>query len=114
MRPVAIRHPQDPTRPTVIPGEMFDPVRHERWVEPVQDYLPDDLPGRAALVSAGFVTLHGVLACEDYSEVPGIGEATEARLRAYLARSYGDEAETPVTSSPGVPPTGPGPEVEAE
>lgn len=82
---VAIVHPRDPKRPTVIPEEQYNPDLHELWDEPVGDPLPDDLPGRAALVSAGFVTMHGVRACDDFSVVPGIGPATAERLVAYLA-----------------------------
>lgn len=31
---VAIHHPGDPTRPTVIRADRFDPRRHRRWGEP--------------------------------------------------------------------------------
>lgn len=109
MSTVAIRHPHDPKRPTVIRAELYDERIHELWVEPKADDLPDDLPGRAALLSAGFVTMHGVVQCDDFGAVPGIGETTERRLRAYLARPYGvTDPETAAPSPPDAnPPTGP-------
>ena len=110
--PVAIHHPQDPTRPTVIPDAMYDPEIHKLWVDRgTYPGLPDDLPGRSAFISAGYYTLAAVRACRDFDEVPGIGQATEARLVAYLARSYGETGpERPESAPPSSAdtPTGPG------
>lgn len=112
---IAIRHPKDPTRPTVIPASMFDPARHERWPEerPKATPLPSDLPGRAALVEAGINTLERLAEVPDLDEIPGIGQATEARIHAYFehtARSYGETgSERPGSvASHADTPTGPG------
>ena len=42
--PVAIKHPQDPNRPTVISDRMFDPAVHELWVEGVAVSAQEDAP----------------------------------------------------------------------
>ena len=112
---VAIRHPKDPSRPRVIPSARFDPARHELWDEAPEaprPGLPEDLPGRVALIGAGITTMAEIEALRDFDAVPGIGQVTEARLVAYLerARSYGETgSERPGSAASGaVTPTGPG------
>jgi hypothetical protein len=60
----------------------------ERWYfegeTPDEIDLPEDLPGRDALIEAGFKTVAGVLSIDDYDEVPGIGQVTEQKLRDYF------------------------------
>lgn len=34
MKTVAIHHPHDPKRPTVISEDLYDPAVHELWSEP--------------------------------------------------------------------------------
>lgn len=47
--------------------------------------LPEDFPGRDELMAAGLVTVEQVAATEDLTTVPGIGNATQGRIRDYLA-----------------------------
>lgn len=87
---VAVVHPVDPGRPTVIPATMFDPEVHTLWDErdtgsPTPDELPTELPGRKALLEAGLKTITQVRAVRDFGQIPGIGEKTEERLVAWLA-----------------------------
>lgn len=91
---IAIKHPDDPTRPTVIPESQYRPEVHELWdapqeVEEVEEVappgLPDDFPGRKHLEAAGLDTLHAVRACQDFDEITGIGQVTEEEIVAYLA-----------------------------
>lgn len=49
--------------------------------------LPDDLPGREALVAAGLVTIESLGDVEDLTAIQGIGKATAARIREYLEES---------------------------
>jgi len=42
--------------------------------------LPEDCPGRAALIAAGVSTIGALLALDDLQEIPGIGPATEAKI----------------------------------
>lgn len=86
---VAIHHPRDPSRPTVIPARRYDPARHQIWrsARPEPEALPQDLPGRAALIAAGVSTMEGLRAIPDLDEIPGIGQATERRIHAYLERA---------------------------
>lgn len=44
---VAIHHPQDPTRPTVIPADRYDPDRHTIWGDTPKEPT-DGCPERAA------------------------------------------------------------------
>lgn len=92
MSTVAIHHPQDPKRPTVIPADRFDASVHERWVEPgapTKTPLPGGLPGRDALMAAGITTLEMLREVPDFCEVPGIGAKTDEALRTYLEGTDG-------------------------
>lgn len=44
---VAVHHPRDPTRPTVIPADRYDPEHHKLWdPEPVEE--PREIEDREA------------------------------------------------------------------
>lgn len=93
MSTVAIHHPRDPKRPTVIPADRFDESVHRKWIEPGEATvtpLPDDLPGRSVLVSAGIRTMEMLAEIPNLDEIPGIGQKTEADILAYLGAPDGD------------------------
>lgn len=46
--------------------------------------LPEDLPGRRALVAHGVVSLVDLLDLEELTDVPGVGKATARKIRAWL------------------------------
>jgi hypothetical protein len=56
----------------------------ERMESLPSDELPADIPGRKELVAAGLTTLDAVRAVNDFDEIKGIGQATEAKILAYL------------------------------
>ena len=80
---VLIRHPQEPHRPTTMSVRHFDPSVHVLWGEEPST-LPDDFPGREALVAAGFDSLAKVEAVADFDEIPGVGQITEERIVAWF------------------------------
>lgn len=48
--------------------------------------LPEDFPGREALIEAGYTTLDAVRAIDfEQTKVPGVGKATIAKIAAYFA-----------------------------
>ena len=72
----------------ILVREVDDALRaivkdaQDRMEEPVG--LPDDLPGRRQLEKAGVTDLVDILAVEDFTIYPGIGQATAKKLRAWL------------------------------
>lgn len=46
--------------------------------------LPEDFPGRAQLIAAGFDMLAAVRGIRDFDAIKGIGQATEEKIVAYL------------------------------
>lgn len=54
-------------------------------VDNVQGALPADMPGREALIIAGFDSLDAVKECTELTEIKGIGKATAENIVAYIA-----------------------------
>lgn len=47
--------------------------------------LPEDFPGREALIEAGYTTLEAVRSIDfEQTKVPGVGKATIAKIEAYF------------------------------
>lgn len=102
MSRIAIHHPKDHTRPTMIAAERYDPDLHELWdpeaaqpdaapafvpepAEPDDILLPDGFPHREFVIGAGIRTIHEARAVPDWDQYEGIGQAREADIVAYLA-----------------------------
>lgn len=54
-------------------------------VDSIEGALPADIPGREALIVAGFDSLDAVKECTELTEIKGIGKATAENIVAYLA-----------------------------
>lgn len=54
--------------------------------------LPPDFPGRAALLEAGIETISDLLGVDDLRSIPGIGPATERKIKAALGGTRHDAA----------------------
>lgn len=62
----------------------LEPVEEPK--EEVAGDLPEDFPGREALIEAGYTTLDAVRAIDfEQTKVPGVGKATIAKIAAYFA-----------------------------
>jgi hypothetical protein len=70
--------------PIVINEEDFDETIHTRVEDakekPSQGHLPEDFPGYSALEAAGITTFAQLRKVDDLVSVPGIGEATAAKI----------------------------------
>ncbi len=53
--------------------------------EPTTD-LPEDLPGRDALIDNGVILMSDVKAIPDFTEIKGIGKSTNEQILEYLKK----------------------------
>ena len=62
----------------------------ERYVAPAPEVpktdLPDDFPGRDALISHGLLTLEEARQIKDFTEIRGIGRSTNEMILDYLKK----------------------------
>lgn len=75
-----------------VPVEMADNLvtagviqPYDRPVEAQDIDLPDDLPGRKALISAGYTKIADVKALTSFEGIEGVGPATQAKLGEYFS-----------------------------
>lgn len=110
-RPVAIQHPSDPNRPTVIRGDLYDPARHKLWGDveapapaPTLSDAVDlrEVPvegGRlaAALAEIDDATLiRGVMEADDRVTAPAVYRARLREIeRGPEPRGASDEGDAP-------------------
>lgn len=69
-----------------IATELLELFSGQAAAEIESDYtpLPDDFPGRRALEAAGIETMTDLLQVDDLRAIPGIGPATERKIRRAL------------------------------
>lgn len=62
--------------------------------EVVESDLPDNLPGRAVLIEAGYASLDAIAEVEDLTSIDGIGAKTADAIEEYFAGDdEGDEGD---------------------
>ena len=66
---------------------LIPDFRGAQATEATDSDLPDDLPGRKALIAAGHTTLAKVQALETFEGIEGVGAATIAKLGDYFSDS---------------------------
>lgn len=78
--------------PGKIPTEMADNLVKAGVIQPynrpveAQDIdLPDDLPGRKALITAGYSKVADVKGLPSFEGIEGVGPATQAKLTEYFS-----------------------------
>lgn len=81
--------PQPEPQPAPAPAPAPEPEPEpEPVTEPLTatDELPEDFPGRKALIEAGITTLSQVRQLENVTDIPGIGEVKAAQIAEALAQ----------------------------
>lgn len=70
-----------------VPEDQAKKFKKSGVARPATKTLPKDIPGRKALIDAGYETIQEVKEISDFSEINGIGTKTQQELAGYLAKS---------------------------
>ena len=74
-----------------VPADIADKMVAGGYAGEPTPVLPNDMPGRDALIAAGYESIDQVDAVKDLTKITGIGKATAEQLSEYLGREGEEE-----------------------